>query len=140
MIGSVELVAIEEWIYGVLSQDEDLTDIVGTRIFEGAAPKGQDPPLVLYQQQTAQVVRGLGPDRIMVKAMYLVNAVVEGKSYSPAIPIAKRIDQLLNDIQGATGTNGTVLASVLEEPFKLGEVDSGKEFKHLGGSYLITAQ
>ncbi|HXF08991.1 MAG TPA: DUF3168 domain-containing protein [Candidatus Acidoferrales bacterium] len=135
----IESVRVDQWLYGLLSGDATLNGLVNGRIYGYLAPQDAALPFVLYSHQSGVDVRGVGPTRIMVGFIYQVKAVGQGPSFAPLQPIADRIDTLL---QGASGSvvDGLVLACVRESTVAFVEVESGVQYRHLGGLWHIIAQ
>lgn len=135
----IELPRIEEWLYSTLSTDSQLTTALGgRRIYGYVAPQGAAMPYVILSHQGGHDVRGVGPGRIMASVLYQVKVVGEGASFNGIKSAADRLDALL---QGASGSvvDGAVLACVREQPLAYVEVDSGAQYRHLGGLYRIMA-
>ncbi len=137
----IETVRIEQWLYALLSGDSLLSTLVGGRIYSYVAPQGAPPPwpLVVYSYQGGYDVRGVGPARIMVSAVYQIKAIGQGQSFAPLQPVADRLDALL---QGASGSvlDGQVLMCVREQPVAYVEISAGVPYRHLGGLWRMIAQ
>jgi len=133
-----ELVHIDEWITSVLTADTALTDEVGDRIYAGQAPEQAAFPFVLFNQQSAIDVLGVGAVRIFLNATYLVRVVGDTESYVSLRPAADRIDALLHDVR-AVVPDGHVLFSVREQGFSM--VESTElplvQYRHLGAIFRI---
>ncbi|HOG46292.1 MAG TPA: hypothetical protein PLG21_22210 [Anaerolineae bacterium] len=141
----LELPRIEDWLQEVLAGDAALTALLakhkdtGQCVYAYVAPQGAPMPFVVYSHQGSHDVRGVGPSRIMVSAVYQVKAVGPAASMGALTTAADRLDTLL---QGASGTvvDGAVLACVREQPLSYVEVDSSTRYRHLGGLYRIAAR
>jgi hypothetical protein len=135
----IETVAAEQWLYSKLSGDAQLAAVVGTRVYGYRAPDGAALPYVLYQNQAARDVAGVGPARIGSSLMYLVRVVGETTTFAALQTAAARIDAVL---QGAAGTvpDGEVWGCGREQPFVLVETNAGKQVRHLGGVYRVWAK
>ena len=135
----IETLRVDQWLYQLLSGDSTLSGLVGGRIYGYLAPQDAALPHVVYSHQAGHDVRGVGPVRIMVSLVYQVKAVGQGGSFAGLKAIADRLDQLL---QGASGSvvDGRVLMCVREQPVEYVEVDSGVQYRHLGGLWRIIAQ
>lgn len=134
----IELPRIEQWLYATLSADAELVALVGSRIHAYEAPQGTAMPFVIYSYQGGHDVRGVGPGRIMVSALYQVKVVGQGTSVVGLAPIADRLDALLQAASG-TVTDGAVWACVREQPLAYPETDNGVQYRHLGGLYRVMA-
>jgi len=135
----IESARVEQWLYELLAGDQTLAGLVSGRIYGYLAPPGAALPLVIYSYQSGHDVRGVGPTRVMAEATYQVKAVDRGPSFANVKAIADRLDSLL---QGASGdvVDGQVLMCVRENQVAYVEVDSGIQYRHLGGLYRIVAQ
>lgn len=134
-----ETLVAESWLYSVLTGDAGLNTVVGGRVYSYVAPQGAAMPFVIYQQQGAHDVAGVGPVRIMASMLYTVKVVGEGASFAAIEAAANRIDAVL---QAASGSNvrGVVVSCVRESPFSLVESTPQGQFRHLGGIYRVYAQ
>lgn len=141
----IETVRVEQWLEGVLTGDAALTSPLGKHpdtqqcVYSYLAPSGAKYPLVIYSYQGGHDVRGVGPGRIMVSALYQVKVVGQGTSFVSLRPIADRLDALL---QAASGTvvDGAVLMCTREQPLAYVETANGIQYRHLGGLWRIIAQ
>lgn len=142
-MGSTETLVIEGWINSTLLADTTITNAVGQRVAEGQAKEDWvEPiyPMILFQEQSPpRDIHGVGATIIMVEGLYLIKAIVEGDSYVPAQPLAERINFLFHDKTVATA-GGEIFSSVRERPFRMPEVDSGVDYRHLGAIYRIQAK
>lgn len=132
----IETLRIDEWLYGKLTADAPLTALVGDRIYSDMVPFEPTFPVVVYQQQSALDVIGVGSARIMVDTLYVVKVIGQVVSYSDIQAIADRFDTVLQ------GSNGVVADAyiegvVREEILRFTEVDQGLPYRQLGGMYRI---
>lgn len=134
-----ETLVAEQWLQTVLSGDATLNTAVGGRIYGYVAPQDAAFPVVVYQQQAARDVQGVGPARIMATMLYIVKVTGQTGSFASIEAAANRIDAVL---QAASGTNvrGRVVACVREAPFSLVENTPNGQYRHLGGMYRLWAQ
>jgi hypothetical protein len=135
-----EILVAHSWLDTTLRADAALAAIVGTRIYEGVAPQGTAYPFVVFQTlSTLDYKPAAGGARVWTACEIMVKVIVEGESYSPASAAYDRIDAL---IKRATGTiaGGTIIASTRESALAYGEESNGKHYRHLGGTYRITAR
>jgi len=138
----IETVRVEQWLYALLTGDtgpDGVHTLVGGRIYSYVAPQGAELPYVVYSYQGGYDVRGVGPARIMVSAVYQIKAIGQGHSFAPLQPVADRLDALL---QGASGSvlDGHVLMCVREQPVAYVEISAGVPYRHLGGLWRMIAQ
>jgi hypothetical protein len=144
--GSVgdELTRTEQWLYATLSGDATLAGLCtdgDDGVHADVVKPGAAYPAVVFQYQGGADVRGAGPLRIMVNAVWVVKFGVEGRDMLAAQPGADRIDELL---QAASGTvdGADIVSCVRDAPFRMAEddADSKRHFRWLGGIYRIFAQ
>lgn len=134
-----ESLVAEQWLYTKLTGDSTLNTAVGGRIYAYVAPQGAALPCVVYQQQAARDVAGVGPARIMSNMVYLIKVIGQTRSFGDLETVANRIDAVL---QAASGSNsrGNVWACVRDSPFAMVENTEAGEYRHLGGIYRIFAK
>ena len=114
---------------------------LSSRIFPDFAPFNAAYPFIVYQAQSPpRDVRGVGAIRLLVDTLYVVKAVAQVDTYAPLAPVATLIDSIMIMAAPQAVSDGTVLCSTREDQFSLVEVNEGKQFRHLGGSYRILAQ
>lgn len=127
----MELVTVANWLTSRLNNDAAGVD---ERVFEDQA-RDEPYPMIIFQFQGGEDVRGVGTARVMVSGVWLVRAVDELESYNDLGSIADAIDGRLH---GAAG-NG-VIGCVREAPYQRIESEDGVEYRHLGGLYRIYVQ
>lgn len=133
--------AAERFIYQTLSNDPQLSAIVGTKIARGVLLEGQGTVPYVVFQFLAGVQRNALPATItiMTPILYLVRGTVQGNSAQQAFDIEDRVDAVL------IGNNGTVTLSgvtwqvgpwVKETHIEYDEVTpEGTHFIHAGAQY-----
>lgn len=131
---------VDTWVMDTLLANTALGAMVNGNIFNFFAPPQTLFPYIVFQQQSMRDVRGVGPARIMVDTLYVVRGVGQGSDFATLAAVAREIDLSLSTPVGGAVLGGAVFNSVREEPFTLVEVEDGKQFRHLGGSYRIHAQ
>lgn len=135
---------INLWVAARLAAHTDFNTIstgLTDRIFLDLAPDGTPYPFIVFQQQSApEVVRGVGPEEVMVDTVYVVKAIAQGTSFEHLAPVAAGIRAALHEPTGETVTDGVILMSRFERGFSMKEDESTKQFRHLGGEYRIQAQ
>lgn len=139
-----EVMTADRWLYATLAGDATLANLVGgtasPRIYSDLAPPNASTPYIVYQNQSAVDVRGVGTATIMVDSLYLVRGIAPVDSYTGTLEnIANRIQTLLHGAAGTAGA-GRVLACVREAPFRSPETRDGAIWRHLGGIYRIYPQ
>jgi hypothetical protein len=147
-----EPIAADQWIYSTLKADSALTALIGgstaPRIYNEQVPQDGPAtlyPCIIYQMQSAVDVQIVGPRRFWSNMLYLVRGVHETGSYSGSLlTIAERIDEVLHAKPSpagppATNAYGIIWACVSEQPFRLPEVQNGRNFRHQGRIFRIYA-
>lgn len=139
----METVRTEAWLYGLLTADSELTTLVDSRVYSGAAPQGATLPYVIISHQSGRDVLGVGTTRIMSHLTYLVKAVGQCQSYVTLEPIADQIDTLLHgasgEIAGTAGAGAELLACTRAMTVAYAEAQEGQQYRHLGGLYHVVA-
>lgn len=144
---SGELNAIDVWLHQILSNDAQLTAMLGKHpdsgecIYDALAPAGTPYPYVVFQLQSPGVdTIAVGTIRIAANPLYVVRGV-SASSFVEAGAIAARVDELLHGTRGQSA-GGVVLTCYREQPLKLPpEVTAGKvTHYHQGGAYRIRAR
>jgi hypothetical protein len=143
----LETDAAAEWLYERLSDDAELTALLGgagdPRVFEGLAPPDAAEPFLVFHLETAlEDTRALGSGgRVLSRADWVLRAVGEGLSTVPLRPIAGRADELLTGHRSASpsieGLTGWVEAVRLR-PVRYVTTEAGRQFRHLGAVYRLT--
>lgn len=132
-----EIFTAETWLYTKLHGDSTLLGLCPGGIHTWPVPTTFAGRYVLYQNQSAVDVRGMGPARIGVNGLWLVRVVDEALSFGGSLQTAAdRLDVLLQAASGAV-TGGNIWACVREEPFQLVELADGRQYRHLGGIFRI---
>ncbi len=139
----METVRAEAWLYGLLTADTELSALVDSRVYSGAAPQGAALPYVVISHQSGRDVLGVGTTRIMSHLIYLVKAVGQGQSYVSLEPIADCIDAALHgasgSVAGVDGAGAELLACTRAMTVAYAEIDEGIQYRHLGGLYELVA-
>lgn len=140
MNGVIESVYGGAWIKEVLEDDATLMAGI-SGVFADEIPHEIALPAVRYHVQAPHDVKGVSSNRIMCRVDYLIVVVKEGHGIASAIPLADRIDALLDE---ATGENDKirVMSCTRQEPFTMLEpqTESGVRYRHLGGIYRTLLQ
>jgi hypothetical protein len=140
-----EEVRIAHWLIGKLRADNGAGGLFGapalvTGVWLDLIPPEIDLPAIRISELAIPAdVTSVNGTRILIGGVYVVAAVVDGSSYGPAVPIADRIDAVLQRASGP-GRDGVIVESCIRErPFKLPEDDGDVHFRHLGGVYRAIA-
>jgi hypothetical protein len=135
-IETVELV--DPWLFGVLSGDATVSGLVGGRIENTIGTLESDLvlPKVNFQCASSRDIPDNRGITIDTSNLYDVTAVGLYDSWTPLVPIAARIHEL---IQGAVYTfpGGGSLTCVRDMIIQRPEVVEGVTYRHLGGVYRI---
>lgn len=137
MIETVEIA--EKWLYSVLSGDAALAGLVSDRISGTLSPELLDTPYVTFLMQASRDVSAVNGIRISTDNLYIVKGVAQTSTWDDLIPIANRIDALVHRTGGVVSFGGGSLTSTREMTFQQAEVDSGLQYRHLGGIFRIRA-
>lgn len=132
-----ETAAADDFLYTTLHGDATLmglvTDVVNTE------PAGVLAyPFVIFQFMSGIDYAAVGAFRIWTNMVYLVKVVGDTPVYADLTAAVARIDTLLHRASGAV-TDGTVWSCVREQAFRMPETVAGRQFRHDGGLYRITA-
>lgn len=134
---------IDPWLYETLSADEVIVATCGLdRIVSELSDLGSiedSRPFVTWQMSSSRDI-GLvqrGGARAWNDALYHVRAIVKGTSYMPILPVAQRIEALLNGAQ-VTTVNGDI-SCVREQLVQYPEQAGSSQFRHLGAIYRFRA-
>lgn len=112
-----------------------------SRIYSEFAPRTAKYPFIIYQAQSpARDIRGVGTARVMIETSYIIKAIAQTEWYTDLSPIVAEIDALMTLEQGVITSDGAIFTSVRQNQFRLVEIDTGVQFRHFGGEYLIQAQ
>lgn len=139
---------IDAWLVARLKADTGVGGLfhagtaVGTAarvsgIWSERIPAGEQLPGIRFSDLAPRDVGGVSGVRILVTGLYVVAAVRAGASYGPLVPVADRIDELLQRASGAAPDGFTVLSCIRESAFRLPEDDGDIHYRHLGGVYRI---
>ena len=137
MIETVEI--IEPWLFATLSGDVTLAGLVGGRISGTLSATPLATPYVTFLCQSPRDVIGVGGTRVSTDNLYMVKGVAQTGSWNVLLPIAQRIDTLINLTGRAVSYGGGSLTCTREMTHELAEVDEGLQYRHLGGIYRIRA-
>lgn len=133
-----------EWIVSRIEGDNapgGIMDSISGAYF-GLIPPDVELPAVRFHVQNPNDVRGVGTpaQRIMTTIDWLIAAVTQGRGLAELVPIADRLDTLLDNVNGETATL-MVLSCVRLEPFSLPEEeDTPVGYRHAGGVYRTIVQ
>lgn len=143
----VESLAIDKWLFGVLSAGTVASLIGGTaapRLYADQIPQGTVWPgdCVVFQMLAGEDNNAIGGNRTCSRNQWMVKAVTQADTYASAGTIMARVDALLQDVSGSAVLHGGT--TLILHCFRLGEIkypetDEGRRFNHLGGRYRIWA-
>lgn len=122
-----------------LTDDEDLVDMVGGRIYQGTVPAGPVTyPLILIQPYgDATDVISTGPIRVATALEVSVRVIAADTSLVTLEGIAQAIDGCLNATGPVTNTRGHVAACVRVAETDMTELADGQTWRYLGSRYRL---
>ena len=134
---------IDDWLVNVLGTPTTpvaaLAAVGVTGVHDHFADPGTAFPYVIFQRMSDIDVKGAGPNRWMINAVYIVKAVAEVDSFTPLKPIANKIDLIVQAKTVAFG-GGFITGTSREGSHRLVEYEDGSQARQLGGEYRIYAQ
>jgi hypothetical protein len=137
---SADISRIDQWIFGILSSDFQITAAVGSRVYGDMAPQGASMPLILFSYLG-------GADKVvtlrtrLTNAIYLIRAVTTGSSYNSIVVPADRIDAILGvPDQGTIVDDIRIISCNREQPHQRKDMENGVPVVYLGGFYRIRYQ
>ncbi len=137
MSTATEVDRVAEHLYTRLTGGATLVARATGGMHEAPAPQGSTYPLVTYHLHTAKDLLAVGTARIWTRSEWIVKGVAEGESYDRTM--ADEIDDLLHDTVDHDSAAGVTLTIARIAPVRYSETSSGKQYRHLGGRYLIIA-
>lgn len=134
-----EILGTSMWLKATIEADATL-DAMISGAYLGIIPEEVSLPAVRYEVMGARDVRGIGVVRILSHIDWMVLVVREGLDVAPLIPIADRLDFVLNEASGQN-SNVWVGACFRLDPFYTTErSESGVQYRHAGGIYRTMVQ
>jgi hypothetical protein len=138
-----ETCLIDDWLVSVLGTPvapvAALAAVDVSGVYDHFAKPGTPYPYVIFQRMSDIDVKGTGPDRWMINAVYIVKAVAEVDTYDPLKPIAHEIDLILQAKTVPFG-GGYITGVNREGSHRFVEYEDGHQARQLGGEYRIYAQ
>lgn len=138
-----ETCLIDDWLVSVLGTPgapvAALAGVGVTGVYDHFAKPGTPYPYVIFQRMSDLDVGGVGPNRWMINAVYIVKAVAEVDSFDPLKPVAHEIDLLVQAKTVPFG-GGFITGVNREGSHRLVEYEGGSQARQLGGEYRIYAQ
>jgi len=150
--------AADQFIYGILSQDATLMNLLSTayqshtiepglvpsenvpEIYSDTVPPDVTYPYVVFQMHTPIGDVEIENNIIVMSVMdYLVRVVDRSQSYSAIAPIYGQIHSLLHKATG-TVADGVVFNCYRIRPYKMPEIDDAISYRHMGGIYRVQVQ
>lgn len=131
---AVETQVIEDWLYEQLTQNANLAEQIGNRVYAHQAPQEAVYPLVIIAPQSVTDINTFG-QRGTTRALMLIKVVAEGESMPKEI--ADAVD-LAVDGQQETH-QGLPLRFRRVQTIEYPETRLGKRYSHLGGIYRCYA-
>lgn len=157
--GVETLEIVDTWLWSVLSTDAVLEELIADRLgyelgftmptipdsdtgmgdLPDLGPDGMVRDYLTWNMTSNRDVVGNAGQRIYTSAYYTVKAVTMSSSYSPLLPVTKRVDQLLHGAfvdtdAGSLSCTRERIVQYVELPSSLLATRSG-QFRHLGATY-----
>lgn len=132
---------IEAWIYTQLTTDDELTEIVSTRVKNGFAPTGTPTPYVIFAMRPGSYyVQGVGDVRLMTRAEFTIKLVTDGPPTTAQLVALDRFDEVIGK-QSAAVLDDFVFSARGLYPVGYPEqfTGSAKFLVHSGSVYQIDA-
>ena len=140
------ILAAERWLYGVLTADDTLEGLIGTKVFSDVIPEYQNgatisAPYVYFTLASPGAnLLSVGSHLVWSPLLYTVRYVDRTDDYTVLEEGATAVQDALHRASGSN-ISGTVLACIYEAPFKMTEIDrDGSIVLHLGGMYRLFVQ
>ena len=130
---------IDPWLYATFSGDAEIVSHVKTRITDGAALGPTATPFITWTMNSSRDIQKSNGDTLWNESLYLIKVVGQGASYKPLVPIAKRMNTLLDMRTNVPGPNGGVLTIRRDRLVRYPELDDNIQYRHLGAIWRITA-
>lgn len=149
MTSGLEGIALAQWVYGTLTADQDLQDAatasqgpaLAQRVVDGEYADPENTAWwVSFTIMEPQDIKGVGMFQVMARTQFQVKVVARGESYTPAIPIYRRVHALLEAQTNQAVGYGLVLTSQRVSGIQFPERANGMEYRHLGGTYEALGQ
>lgn len=138
---AVEQLEAARWLQATLGGDTLLLAEAPGKVWSQPAPAEVTGTWVTHQLQADHDVKTANAATIWSEELWLVRAWAETKDYELLGPAAARIHQLLVNVRNfPTTANATVYSCYREQTWMQQEIDSGREFRSLGGLYRICIQ
>jgi hypothetical protein len=135
--------AIRRSLYGKLSGDTTLTNLLGTAasgysksIYHAQAPGNAAFPFVVFSKSSGVPTEAFGVPSVMDNDIWLVKGVDRGSSADTAESIQARIAVLLNDASLSI-SGGTLLYLRRQSDVEYPQVDDGVQYHHAGSLYRL---
>jgi hypothetical protein len=112
--------------------------LLGGRIYQDVVPQAAALPAATVGLVAAPDLSTLGGVHVESTVDVDVRVVASGTSYGPVLPVARRVNAVLD---GASGTSGESYAYKLRriDFRRLAETDAGVSYRHLIGTYRTEA-
>lgn len=143
-----EILGIQEWVHAALTGDGTITQAVGGRIYQDAAPQMSAEPFIVHEVVSAEDLNLLGGGRAATEVIVRVVLVARNQSLNPYRGVIHHMDNVLHGKRG-TAIGGTVgneidpviiLQSMRSEPIQEVVLMEGLTYQIVGGTYRILAQ
>lgn len=125
----------DSWIVHKLQSDTQITNIVGTRMYNTEIPHGSAFPVILFVPNSFTELGAPGPPWA-TRALYLIKAVAPVPSVTQSVlTLSQRLDALFDSV--SEEWNGIWYCSWKDSSVELSEDRAGQVWRHLGGMYWL---
>ena len=130
-----ESIAAETVIFNLLSGSEEITDVVGDRIFTGLGEEGAERPYILISEASANDVTCQSSNILGTRFAYFVECFVDGESFPHAT--AELIKQALHNTTTDIDVDSSNIRVNINRirPSKMPDQFQGKEVRRSGGLF-----
>lgn len=136
--------AAAKWLRTTLAAETDVTDLVGTRIYDTEAPQSPTYPFVVFSMQAAADRKRPGANgRMMSRALWLVKAVTQGSAesgYAAADALYNAVDAALVATTGnltISGQEYAIQSCFRTQPVRGMETEKSVRYCYVGGIYRV---
>lgn len=145
-MNGLEGITVSRWVYGTLTADPTLQDLlggaqgIGKRVWEGVAPDDTAYPFLTYTIMEPRDVKVVGQVQVFARVQFMLKVIGKGASYTPLVPVYKRAHDLVETRTNQPVQDGLVISSHRVSGIQYPERASGVEYRHLGGLYETESQ
>jgi len=125
------------FVYATLAADTGtggVSALLGARIYSQRAPQSVTLPCCVIQMVSAVPTNTIGGRRVFKDVLVDVHLIADGASMDALTTIADRVDQVLQNAGGASGS-ATVVELVQDSEREYTEDDAGRVYMHSVQTY-----